>query len=151
MGSTWYYFDEESLKFVEGYPPAKVKTYAQAPMFISDTIKPYYHPAAQKVTDSRSELAALDKAHRTITTDKPLEASTFSNFRKENERKRRADARESLLKAVAQVDNGTAPLSEETRAKCARQNEIVSKALNFDAFNVAGNKRNKKGKKYGRR
>lgn len=146
-GSFWW--DEKTQTFKQGYPPPKNLKFGEAPYVIQDTIEPYRHPSTGEIIESRSRLRDTDEACGTITTDKkiPPDPSKF----KENERKRRADLREALYKSVAQIDSGTAPLSEETRAICARENERVSKALNFDAFNVAGRKNDRRGKKYRRR
>jgi len=144
-----YYRDKETGEFKEGNPPPRERKYGEAPIFISDTIKPYYHPAAEKWTDSRSELNNLDKATGCITTDKIQPADP--SRQKEAKAKRDKDRKEALLKSVAQIDAGCAPMTEETRAKCERQNEIVSAALNFDAFNVVGRKKNDKGKRYRRK
>lgn len=148
-GSGSYYWDSETQTFKKGYPPVKYKTYGKAPYVIQDSIEPYYHPAGEAVVDSRAKLREMDKVCGTITTDKRL-APDPSRQRRQRE-ERRKDGRESLDKAVALIDSGNAPLTEETRALCERQNEIVSKALNFDAFNVAGRKSNGKGKKYRRK
>lgn len=144
-----FYYDKESGKMLPGYPPNPHPKLAEAPTIIQDSIDPYYHPAAQKVIDSRSQLRDIDKACGTITTDKKLDPD--SSWRKEQERKRREDLHVAMRKSVAQIDSGTAPLSEETKALCAKQNEIVSERLGFDAFNVAGSKRDARGKKYRKR
>lgn len=144
-----FYFDRETQKFVRGFPPPRVEKFAEGPNIITDTIPEYYHPGAEKWTDSKSRLKMLDEATGSITTDKKLPGN--KNYTERIKRERREDAHKSLRKAVAQVDAGTAPLNEEQRALCTRQNEIVSKALNFDAFNVVGRKNDKRGKKYPRR
>jgi hypothetical protein len=148
-GGCWYY-DKETRKMVEGRPPPTEKTYGQAPYVIGDTLKQaYYHPGAERWTESRSQLNALDNATGTITTDKKLPPDP-SNAR-ERERLRRLDHKKSLREAVQMVDAGTAPLSEETKEKCRIHNEVVSKALGMDAFNVAGRKNDPRGKKYRRK
>lgn len=144
-----YYWDKQARKFVEGVPPPQGRIFGQAPYVIQDSITPYYHPAACQVIDSRKALRDVDKACGTITTDKRLPPDP--SWAKEQARRRRADLTESLHRAVAAVDSGTAPLTEETRALCDRQNELVSSALNFDAFNVVGRKKNAKGKRFRRR
>lgn len=149
QGGYYGHWDKEKKCLVEGPPPPREIKYGEAPMIIMDTIPEYYHPAAETYIDSRSKLRQVDKACGTITTDKLQPAD--SSYKKELERKRREDIHQSMHKAVAQIDAGTAPLSEETRALCERQNEIVSSALNFDAFNVAGRKKNGKGKRFRKR
>lgn len=144
-----YFWDKETRTFSETPPPRNHNVYGEAPYVIGDTIEKYYHPKAECWTDSRSKLNMLDKTTGTITTDKKLEPD--SGYQKELARQRRADMHKCIHSAVAQIDAGTAPMSEETRAKCERSNELVSERLGFDAFNVAGRKNNGKGKKYRRR
>lgn len=144
-----FYWDKEQQKMVAGYPPNPHPKQGEGPFIITDTIEEYYHPAAEKYVDSKSQLKMLDKACGTITTDKKLSADP--SWRKENDRKRKQDLHDSMHKAVAQLDAGTAPLDREVREKCERQNEIVSEALGFDAFNVAGRKANAKGKRFRKR
>ena len=144
-----FYFDKETQKMVRGLPPDPHPKLAEAPYIIQDTIDKYYHPAAEKWVDSRSQLKTIDKVCGTITTDKKLEPD--SSWARENKRKRREDLHRSMRKAIAQLDAGTAPLTQEVREKCERQNEIVSEALGLDAFNVAGRKNNAKGKRFRKR
>lgn len=142
------YWDSNLKKFVEGAPPQRQK-HGEGPYIIGDTIDKYYHPGACQWTDSRSKLKALDKDTGCITTDKKLPPDP--SWQKQRQRERQEDSRKALFKSVAQIDAGTAPLTEETRQLCERQNELLSSALNFDAFNVAGKKNNAKGKRYKRR
>lgn len=144
-----FYWDKEQQKFIKGFPPPRVEKFGEAPYIITDTIDPYYHPAAEAWTDSKSKINMFDNATGSITTDKPIPGN--KNYTERIQRERREDAKRSLRKAVAQVDSGNAPLTEEQRALCTRQNEIVSSALNFDAFNVVGKKNDKRGKKYRRK
>lgn len=148
-GSGTYYRDPKTGIFKKGYPPPKEVKYGQAPNIIQDTTTAYYHPAAEKWTESKKEIEYLDNITGTITTDKKIPPNPYNQ--KEAKKRRHQDIRESTRKAVAQIDAGTAPLTEETRAMCERQNEIVSNALNMDAFNVAGRKNNAKGKRFRRR
>jgi len=141
-----YHYDKALGKVVEGYPVPQHDYFGDAPIFISDTIQPYRHPATGQWTDSRSTLRAIDKATGTITTDKKL-APDSSKARREEER-RRQDWKRCMREAVRMVDDGTAPMSEETKALCRRQNEIISAATGMDAFNVAGRKRDARGKRY---
>jgi len=145
---TLYYWDKEIKKWSETPPPPQFPIYGQAPAIVTDTIEPYKHPATGQWTDSRSALRDMDRATGTITTDKKI--APDGSKQKDLEKQRRKDIREAMHKAVAAIDNGTAPLTEEVRAKCEQQNEIISKALNMDAFNVAGRKQNAKGKKFRR-
>ena len=144
-----WYWDESKQKMVKGNPPIRHEKSADAPMIIMDSIDPYYHPAAGIWVESRSQLAMCDKATGSITTDKLIPAD--SSQKKAREAARRKDLTECLHKAVALVDSGNAPLTEEVRQLCERQNELTSQRLNFDAFNVAGRKTNGKGKKYRRK
>ena len=140
------YFDREKQEFVEGSPPVR-KVFDKAPVVIADTIDPYYHPKACITVDSRSKLRDIDNACGTITTDKlqPPNPSRQSELKA----KIKKDRHEALHKAVAQIDAGTAPMSEETRELCKKQNEIVANALpGLDPFNAAGRKSNVKGKRY---
>lgn len=149
MGSRFYYRDKQTGEFKEGFPPPTHAHFGDAPMIIGDTIDKYYHPGACRWTESRAELQMFDNATGTFTTDKKQTPS--DTVQKELLRQRRKDMHECIHKSVAQIDAGTSTLKEETRQLCERQNEIISKALNFDAFNVAGRKTNGRGKKYRRR
>lgn len=126
------YWDKDLMKFVEGDPPAR-ETYGEAPLFISDEIKPFRHPATGQVVSSKSELNRINKATGCIET---------APGEKVAQKKRRdgVDWDQAMQKAIHQIDNGMAPLDERTREMCKQQNELVSKALGFDAFNVAGRK-----------
>lgn len=140
------YWDREKKKFVEGSPPRR-EVFDQAPAIIQDTMDPYYHPKACVMVDSKSKLRDIDNACGTITTDKIQPANPSA----QNERKRqlKKDRHEALHKAVAQIDAGTAPMSEQTRELCKKQNEIVANALpGLDPFNAAGRKNNARGKRY---
>lgn len=147
-GSGVYHIDKDTGKLKEGHAPCTDVKYGQAPYVIGDNIDPYYHPAAQCYIDSKSNLERVDKAYGTITTDKKLPPNDWST--RERARAVRKDQHDALHKAVAQIDAGTAQLNEEQRALCDQQNEIVSSALNFDAFNVVGRKDNVKGKRFRR-
>lgn len=142
------YWDKESNCLKAGHPPPR-KVFANAPYVITDTIEEYYHPKACVYVDSKSKLRRIDDACGTITTDKKIEPDP--SWQNEQRRLRHEDGHKALHKAVAQIDAGTAPLTEEMRAKCEQQNEIVSSALNIDAFNIVGKKNNAKGKKYRRK
>lgn len=144
-GGVWYY-DKETRTMKEGYPPPKVQKFGEAPYIISDTLRdPYYHPGAQKWTESRSKLNRLDEQTGCITTDKVQPGNKSAV--KERERERIKDNHESLHKAVAMVKAGTAPLSEETRELCKLKNEQICNTLGIDAFNVAGIKNGRRKKR----
>lgn len=145
-GGGRYYWDKESQTFKEGNPPNPNPKLDQAPYYISDAMTPYLHPYTMQVVDSKSQLAKIDEKYGLITTDKKLDPNPA--WQAQQERERANDRREAMLKAVAQVDAGTAPLSEETRALCEQRNDAISKALNFDAFNAVGRISNAKGKRY---
>lgn len=149
MSSRVFFYDKELQKVVEGYPPCPNIKYGEAPFIITDTIDPYRHPATGTWVESKKALRDIDKACGTITTDKRLAPET-SQY-KENLRRRRQDLHDSMHKAVAQLDAGVVDMPEEIREKHRIQNEIMSSALGFDAFNVAGRKNDKRGKKYRRR
>lgn len=144
-----FYWDTESQTYKRGSPPPRVVKFGEAPYFISDTIKPYYHPSALKWVDSRSQLKAIDESHGTITTDKYQDPDSYNQRVAKKERE--DDIKAATRKAVNALDYGMAPISEETREMCKQTNEQVSKALNFDAFNVAGRKNDARGKKYRRK
>ena len=143
-----YYIDKVTGQCKEGYPPPEIQINGQAPMFISDSITPYYHPGACKWTDSRAKINRCDKDHGTITTDKQIKADPehFTRLAKA----RQKDLHKCMRQAVTDIDNGIVNLPEEVRAKCDRTNEVVSQALNIDAFNMVGRKRNEKGNKFKR-
>lgn len=147
-GGVWYR-DKETGEFKEGYPPPTNNKFGDAPYIIGDTIDQYYHPGAGVWTDSKSGLRSLDRATGCITTDKMIPADP--SWQKQQREERIKDGHNALHKAVAQIDAGTAPLTEEVRASCERNNELVSSALNMDAFNVAGRKTNAKGKRFRRK
>lgn len=144
-----YHWDVETQTFKWGPPPNPHPKFADAPSIIIDTIEPYRHPGGECWVDSKSRLRDLDKACGTITTDKPIAADP--SWQKEQATARRKDLHDAMHKAVAQVDAGTAPLSEEVRAQCERTNQIISSNTGMDAFNVAGRKNNAKGKRFRRR
>lgn len=148
MSRRYFHFDKERGEMVPGIAPDRTKRYGRAPFVITDTTTPYYHPAVCKWTDSKRKIDEFDKVTGTITTDKKL-APDPSRQRRLNQ-EREADIEHSMRKAVAQLDAGTAPLTEEIRALCEAENDRISKALNFDAFNVAGRKTNERGKRYRR-
>ena len=151
-GGAGFYHLDESGKLQEGPPPLRNVRYGDAPAVIQDTTDWHYHQAACRWTNSRSEIKQMDRATGTITTDGKESAEPYRKSREERvARERQKDIRESYKRAVAAIDSGNAPLSEETRAKCEHQNEIVSNALGFDAFNVAGKKDNGKGKRFRRK
>lgn len=144
------YWDSESMTFKEGYPPRKNLSFGKAPYVIPDTIEPYRHPATGQTIESRAALRATDKACGTITTDKKLDPDP--SWQKSRWDAIHKDRKEAMHKAVSAIDNGTAPLTEETRALCAQDNERMSKALGMDCFNVAGRKKDERGKRFrGRR
>lgn len=144
-----YHLDKKTGEMVPGVPEPEFEPFGEAPYIQLDSMPAYRHPATGIVTDSRSALRQMDAATGTITTDRKQapNKSRSLELRKQLDK----DRHEALHKAVAQVDAGTAPLSEETRHLCEIQNKIVSDALGFDAFNVAGRKKNEKGKRYRRR
>lgn len=144
-----FYWDSETRTFKKGVPPLRIKQYGAAPAIIFDSIEPYYHPAACVMVDSKSKLEQIDKACGTITTDKKLPPDPSEA--KQRKARRSADLRECLHKAVAQIDNGTAKLTEQQRAVCQIENERISSALGFDAFNVVGRKNDPRGKRWKRK
>lgn len=149
-GAGLYHLGEDG-KLKEGPPPRKEKIYGKAPYVIQDTIEPFRHAASGEIIDSRAKLRDTDRACGTFTTDKPQDATANRKARERQQaRERKEDMHQANLRAINDLDYGNAPISEETRAKCAIQNEIVSSALNFDAFNVAGRKKDPRGKKYRR-
>jgi hypothetical protein len=151
-GGSGLYHRGEDGKFHEGLPPPKFQKFGEAPFVIQDTIDAYRHPMTGEVIESRSKLLATDRACGTFTTDKKQDCSTIRKSReKQLNTERKKDIHEAMRKAVAAIDSGNAPLSEETRHKCELQNQIVSDALGFDAFNVCGAKNDKRGKKYRKR
>lgn len=148
-GAGVYHYRDGKLN--EG-PPPRPETYGQAPFVIQDTIEPYRHPATGQWVESRAALNAIDKACGTITTDKHQSAEPYAKAREKRRREEsKRDVHQAMRRAINDIDYGMAPLTEETKAKCAIQDEIVSERLGFDAFNVAGKKDNPRGKKYRRK
>lgn len=113
--------------------------------FKQDSMTPYKHPATGLWVDSKSALRNMDEATGTITTDRKLPPDPTRKQRERAERK--AERMDELKRIVAQIDNGTAPLTDEMKARCKQENERITKATGFDAFNVAGKKDNKDGKR----
>jgi hypothetical protein len=145
MANSFYYFDKVKGKMVEGHPPDTRTIFGQAPNIICDTIPKYRHPGNGEIIESRRRLIDVDKMCGTITTDQKLPPNPS---RREQEAKRKKEERmRELHEAVAQVDAGTAPLTAEVKAKCEQRNEQLSRALGIDAFNVAGRKDDRKGKR----
>lgn len=144
-GSGVYHLGKDG-KIKKGCPAPEVIPFGKAPYVIQDTIEPYRHPATGRWLESRSALRQEDAATGTITTDKKL--APIPHRQRQLERERRQDGHDALHKAVAQIDAGTAPLTEETKALCEQQNEIIASATGWDTFNVAGKKDNPRGKKY---
>jgi len=136
-GYSW--FDPVTKTFTDQIPERLiVKKFGQAPVFMSDVMEPYYHPAAQKVVESRSELKELDEKYGTVTTNKLLPPSDAK--KKEAAKKRKAERMEAMKAAVEMVDAGTAPLTDEFKQLCKKRNEIISKRLGIDAQNIVGRK-----------
>lgn len=147
-GGTGSYYMKDG-KLVEGVPPPR-EVYDTAPVVIGDSIKRYYHPKMCRYTESRSELRCFDDACGTITTDKMIPADPSNQRRKDKER--RKDLHEAMQKAVAQLESGTAPLTDDQKALCTLENErLAQKYPNLDPFNCVGKKNDKRGKKYRKR
>lgn len=128
-------------------PPPRPEVHDRAPYVIQDSIEPYYHPGICRVVDTRSGLRDADNACGTITTDKLIPGNKNATLQRQKELKE--DRTKALHKAVADVDSGNAPLSEETRAICKQQNEILAAALpGLDPWNAAGHRSDKRGKRY---
>ena len=145
---TTYYIDENTLELKEGYPPLKIKVYGKAPIYLSDEMRPTRHPATGQVIESRKKWAETDKITGCLTLGK---REPPKDRREERRQALAKDRREAMLKSVAQIDAGNAPLNEEQRALCKIQNDIVSDALNFNAHDVVGRKNSESGKRYRKR
>lgn len=144
-----YHWDPETKTFKPGSKPTNIKKYSKAPMVLNDSIEPFKHPRSGELITSKSQLKKVDKACGTVTTrERPPPAP--QDLREKLKKERAKDRRASLEKAVAAIDNGMAPLSEETRAICAEENERISQKLGFDAFNIVGRKNDKRGKRFKR-
>lgn len=148
MTTRHYYWDRKLEKLIEGFPPNPNPQFGQAPVVIGDSMDKYYHPRAERFVESRSELRALDAMHGTITSDKKIDASTFSTYQKDKKAARQKLGRQSLDDAVAQIDGGRRQFTEAEKAFHQKNNEQISQAYGIDAFNVAGKKNDKRGKKY---
>jgi len=140
MGNRIYYFDEEKRQMVEGYPPQKFPKYGEAPIYISDEMKPYYHPTAQVTVTSKSKLKMIDKQCGTFTTDKYQSIS--AQVRKQKTAERRKDLKDAMMRAYNDVKNNNTPLSEEVKAKCKKNDEILSSQVGWDVSKII--KRNKR-------
>lgn len=146
-GSGLYHYNKETRTMEEGPPPPQNIKFGEAPFIIMDEMEPYRHPATGQVLTSKKALAETDRVCGTVTTDKHQVPD--GSAKRQRQKERAEDSRKSLLKAVEMVDAGTAPLSEETRALCEIQNRIVEANLpGFDAFNAAGRKNDKRGRRY---
>ena len=143
-----YHIDKETGELVEGYPPYKFEVYSEAPMFISDTMNPTRHPMTGTVVESRRMWQDIDKATGCMTTSThvPPKSKRQEWLKASSEERKKA-----MLKSIAQLDAGTAPLNEEQRELCRIQNDIVSDALNFNAHDVIGRKNSDSGKRYRRK
>lgn len=143
-----FFWNPETNTFQED-PYHKIQRFGYAPAIHIDSMDPYRFPVTGETIDSKSKLKRLDKLHGTITTDKKI--APDPTWQNDQRKARDVDRKNARHKAIAQLDAGTAPLPEEVREICSRENERISKALNFDAFNVAGKKNDKRGKKYRRK
>ena len=142
MASTLYYWDKKEGCLKEGYPPPAVEfpRYGEAPLYISDEMRPCRHPMTGQVIESRKAWAQTNKATGCIDCSEPIHKKERSKEEKDK------DWMQAMEKAIAQVDSGTAPLSEAQREACKRHNEAVSKEYGIDANNILGRK-NTSGKK----
>lgn len=113
--------------------------------FKQDSMEAYRHPATGLWVDSKSGLRNMDEASGTITTDRRLAPSNARQI--ENKKKRKVENLAELEKIVAQIDSGNAPLTPELKERCKLENERITKASGFDAFNVAGRKDDPNGKR----
>ena len=147
---TPFHIDRETGTVKKGYPKRTPK-FGKAPAVFADSLnEPFYHHGACKMVDTRSGLRAADRDSGCVTTDRhePADESPIRR-RKEEVRK---DLHEAFRKSVAQLENGTAPLTEEQRALCRRQNEIVAAARpGFDPFNAVGRVTDPAGRRYKKR
>lgn len=133
MTSRFYYWDKETQTFKEGYPPDPNPKFGQAPIVTMGTITPMRHPGTGQIIDNVRDWDLADKMSGTYTTTK-REAVR----RPDRSAEIRRDMDEAFEKAIADVDNGNAPLTEEMKAKCKEQNEFLSKQLGIDAQNAFG-------------
>lgn len=143
------YFDSERGEFVEGDPPSRTANRGKAPMFISDTMPETRHPGTGEVVDSRSRWQAIDKKNGWVTTGSKEDTGTTKRHR--DIKAEDADMIGRIKRAVNDIDNGTAPLSEKFREQAKRQDELISSHLGFDAGNVLGRRRNGRTKRYSRK
>lgn len=140
-----YYFDKETQTLVEGYPPDKFPKYGEAPFVIQDSMSPYYHPASCTWVDSKSALRDIDRACGTVTSDKKIPPNKYREQYLKEERKK--DMHNAIRKAVNDIDNNMAPLTEDVKEKCRQENERISRLTGLDAFNVAGKKNGRRNKR----
>lgn len=148
-GGLWYW-DSKKRKMIEGVPPVEPK-FGQAPFVIPDNLRdPHYHQGACRVAESRSELNRMDRDTGCITTDKMIEADNKGRRRKLEE-ERRKDIHQATMRAINAVNQGTAPLNEAQRAACAITDDLISKSLNVDAYNMGKRRKDGRGKRWRRK
>ncbi len=148
-GEPGFYFWNPETQSFQDTPVNKVQVFGEAPNIITDSMDAYKFPVTGETIDSKSKLRRLDKLHGTITSDKKI--APDPTWQNDQRKARDVDRKVARHKAIAQLDSGVAVLPEAAREVCARENERISKALNFDAFNVAGKKNDRRGKKYRRK
>jgi hypothetical protein len=139
-----YYWDAATRTFKRGHKPDTTPRYGEAPLVSTGNLTPQRHPMTGEVIDNLQKWEAADKATGCFTSGSDERAP---DRRAEHARKRQEDYRQAREKAIAQIDNGTAPLTEETRELCRIQNDVVSNALNFNAHDVVGRKDSRNGKR----
>lgn len=137
-GYSW--FDPVTKTFTDQIPERLiVKKFGQAPVFMSDVMEPYYHPAAQKVVESRSELKELDEKYGTVTTNKLLPPSDAK--KKEAAKKRKELRMEAMKEAVERVRAGTTNHTDDFKQLCKKRDEAISRQTGIDFNKVFGIKK----------
>lgn len=143
------YWDIETQSFKEGRPPNRNHKFGDAPMYISDEMPETRHPKTGEMVSSRSKWNQIDKATGCFTTGSKEDSGAIK--KKKNIEAEDRDMLNRIDRAVAMIDDGTAPLSEKTRELCKQENERLSSTLGFDAGNVLGRNKNARTKRYSRK
>lgn len=129
----WY--NKATRKMVDGDPPQEPK-FGEAPFVSMGTIRPQRHPMTGEVIDSVRKWDETDR----ITGCHTSGTRQVVKRKERSEEDIKRDLDQAMERAINDIDNGTAPLSEEMKAACAKRNEEITKRCGFDAFNALGKK-----------
>lgn len=130
QGERGFFWVGDDGKITDEPPRRPIKIYDKAPYIITDEIDPFYHHAAKTIVTSKAKIRDIDRVCGTITSDKLLPPDPSEAIARKKARDK--DKLESVKKAIAQLRNGTAPLTEEKREQCRRMDEALSHKLGWD-------------------